>query len=114
MPDTRQSRFERIALYGMVPLVAALVGALATVWAQNYLGHTAPSEAAALVLKDSSLTPSEKIKMLTLLNGDAEKFYEFLRFMLILIAVPFASICYAFANRMENKWILDLGEKVRR
>jgi uncharacterized membrane protein len=101
--QTTQSKLERIMLYGVVPVAAALLGSLATVWASNYLGHTAPSDAASLVLRDASLSPADKAKLLALLNNDTDKFYDFLGRILSIVSVTVGVLSVTFSYRLYRK-----------
>lgn len=97
------SKFERVGLYGVIPIVAALVGALATVWASNYMGHSVPSDAPLYILRNDDISPSEKLKLLQAINHDADKFYEFLGRVLFIVSALAGFLGFAYASRIMSR-----------
>ncbi len=101
--NSMQSKRERFFLYGVIPIIAALLGSLMTVWATNYMGHSAPSDAVLEIIKNQNMSALEKIKMLDLVNHDSDKFYDFLGRILGVVSFLASSLAVAIGYRLMNR-----------
>lgn len=94
------SKRERIVLLGLVPILAAGLGAVATVLAQKYLGSSDhPSDTVMAVLKMPGLTAADRIKLIEAVTRDSERFYGFLHIMLGALGAPLGFLLVRFAPR---------------
>lgn len=94
------SRRERIVLLGVVPILAAALGAVITVLAQKYFGSgDRPSQAVLAVLKMPGISPSDRIKLIGAVTQDSEHFYNFLDLLLGALGAPIGFLLVRFAPR---------------
>jgi hypothetical protein len=94
------SRRERIILLGVVPVLAAGAGAIATVLGQKYFGGTQPtSDAVTAVLKMQGLNAADRIKLIEAVTRDSERFYGFLHILLGLLSAPLGFLMVRFGMR---------------
>jgi len=93
---------ERIVLYGIVPIVAACLGAIVTVVAQRMFGATAPDEVMLAVIQLEGVTAAERMKLLEVVNENSEKLYNFLNTAAVLLLVPFAGVIWAYSSRIRG------------
>ncbi|RJG57703.1 hypothetical protein D0Z70_00285 [Sphingobium terrigena] len=85
---------------GLVPILAAGLGAVATVLAQKYLGDSGqPTDAVIAVLKMPGLTAADRIKLIDAVTRDSERFYSFLHLMLGALGAPLGFLLVRFAPR---------------
>jgi hypothetical protein len=94
---------ERIILFGVVPVVCAIVGAVGTVVAGRIMGTDQPGNAVMAIVQAANLTAAEKMKMLELANKNDQQFYDFLRTWLFMLAVPIGAIAYAVADWIRSR-----------
>ena len=73
------TRKERIILYGAVPIVAALVGAVATVVAGRIFDAGDAADAIKAVVMDPKLNAVAKSKLIELINANDQQFYDLIR-----------------------------------
>ena len=67
---------ERIILFGVIPVFAAIVGAIVTVAVTNYAGGSKPSDAMLEILKMQNTTAADKLKLIAAVNSSADQFYK--------------------------------------
>ena len=96
------SRRERIMLYGVVPIVAAVVGAVATVWVGRYLGGDHPSDVMVEIMKAPGLSPADRAKLMELANENTTKFYDFLKGVLGVLSALVGFTGVAIAQRIRG------------
>ncbi len=94
------SRRERVILLGVVPILAACLGAVITVLAQKYFGNgDHPSDTVLAVLKMQGLSPNDRVKLITAVTQDSERFYGFLHLMLGFLGAPLGFFLVRFWPR---------------
>lgn len=93
---------ERILLYGVVPILAACVGAVATVMAQRMFGATAPDDVMLAVIQMEGVTAAERMKMLEAVNASSTKFYSFINTVAIMLLIPLGGVIWGFAARIRG------------
>lgn len=96
------SRRERIVLFGAVPILAACVGALATVMAQKIFGADVPGDAMLTVLRMEGVTPEQRLQLLEQVNLGTSRFYSFLNTAGIILLMPTAGILWSWAARIRG------------
>lgn len=94
---------ERIILFGVVPVLAALAGSVGTVVATKYFGSTEPADALLAVAKAQALTAAQRLELITAINKNDQQFYDFMRTMLFAAAVPVGAIFYAVAEWIRTR-----------
>lgn len=73
------TRRERLILFGVIPVLAAIVGAIVTVMVTKYAGGSAkPSDVMVEILKMQNTTVGEKIKLMAAVNDSSDRFYGLL------------------------------------
>ena len=98
------SRREQIVLLGVVPILAAALGAVITVLAQKYFGSGDRSaEAVLAVLKMPGVSPSDRIKLISAVTQDSERCFDVLDLMLGALGVPigFLLAIMSFTNPLD-------------
>jgi RsiW-degrading membrane proteinase PrsW (M82 family) len=75
------SKRERIILYGVVPVVSAIVGAVGTVLATRFFGAGDGSDAINAILSAPGIDASAKAKLVELVNANDKQFYDLMRSM---------------------------------
>lgn len=93
---------ERIILYGVVPIVAAVVGAVMTVIVGRYIGGDKPSEVLVEILKAPGLSPADKAKLMALANESTTRFYDFLKNVLSILSMVAAFLGVSVASRIAR------------
>lgn len=96
-------RRERVILYGIVPVLAAIVGAIATVAVSRFTGNANPSDAIIAVLKDPHLTAIEKQKLLSLVNVGTERFYSLLGSVLSIVSLVCGVLVWAVSDWIRKR-----------
>lgn len=76
------TRRERIILYGVVPIAATIVGALATVVATRLFGTSDAGAAIKAIAMDKTITVMDKAKLIDIVNGNDKQFYDFMKSLL--------------------------------
>ena len=97
------SKRERLILFGAIPVVAAVLGAVATVIATKLFSGANASEAIMKVVSDPSLSAADKVKLLDLINAGDGKFYSFLTSVLIFLSIPLTAIGWAVADWIKKR-----------
>ena len=95
------SKRERILLLGVVPVIAAISGAIFTVVAQKWFGGD-NTAAIAAVVQASGLSPAEKIKALDAINKNDQQFYDFLRGLFIMLGAPIMVLAMSIGARIRG------------
>ena len=91
------SRRERILLLGAVPILAAGLGAVATVLGQKYLGSgQASSDAVIAILTMPGVSSADRIKLIDAVTKDSQSFYSLLHILLGMLGAPIAFVLYSF------------------
>lgn len=93
---------ERILLLGVVPVLAAVTGAVVTVIAQKMFGASAPDDVMLAVIKMEGITAAERLKLLEMVNTNSAKFYSFLNSAAIMLLVPAGGLIWAYAAKIRN------------
>lgn len=94
------SKRERVVLLGVVPILAASFGAVATVLGQKYFGSPSPAPDAVLaVLRMQGVSPADKVKLIQAVTADSERFYSFLHIAIGALGAPLGYILVRFGNR---------------
>ena len=93
---------ERVILFGVVPVVCAVVGVVGTVVTSRLFGADQPGDAIVAIVQATNLTAAERIKLLELANKNDQQFYEFLRSWLLILCVPLGVIGYAVADWIRS------------
>lgn len=94
------SKRERILLMGVVPIVAAIVGALATVLATKYFGSSPAQDSLVEMLADPRLSVADRLKVLQALKELDEPFWGVVR----TISVPL-SLAAVWIGMECSRWI---------
>jgi hypothetical protein len=82
------SKRERVLLMGVVPIAAAVVGALATVLATNYFGSSPEQDTLVKMLADPHLSVADRLKVLQALKELDEPFWGVVRTLVGFLAFP--------------------------
>lgn len=89
------TRRERIILYGVVPIAAAIVGAIVTVVATRLFGSSDTASAIKAIALEKSISVTDKAQLIKIVNGNDEQFYSFMKSLLstgsVLIALLIGS-----------------------
>ena len=93
---------ERIILYGVVPIVAAIVGAVVTVIAQRVFSATAPDEVMLAVVQMEGITAADRLKLLEAVNVNTAKFYSFINTAAIVLLVPVGGLIWNYAWKIRG------------
>jgi hypothetical protein len=98
------SKRERIILYGVIPILSAIVGALATYMIARYLGGgDHPSEVMVEILKTPNLSPADKARLMTLANVNTERFYSFLGYLSSVLMLVCGVLVWAVADWIRKR-----------
>lgn len=108
VPVEQQSRRERLVLFGVIPVAAAVAGSIATVVIGKLTGgNPDPSQVVLAIVKDHSLNFEQKRQLIMLANDSTTKFYTWLSSvgMLFIFAISFfgPTIGPAIADRIRAK-----------
>ena len=96
-------RRERIILYGVIPVLAAVVGAIATVVVGRLTGSSNPSDAMVSVLKDQHLAAADKEKLLALINVGTERFYSLLGSVVSIVSLVCGVLVWAVSDWIRRR-----------
>lgn len=96
------SRRERIILFGVVPIFAAVVGAVATVAVAHFTGGNETNEAVVAIVKDQSLTAAQKAELIKLANYSTDRFYTWLSSVGIILVLAVGYLGPALAARIRG------------
>jgi hypothetical protein len=105
--SVEQSKRERYVLFGVVPVVAAVLGSVTTVAVQRLTGGTEVSDAVLAIIQDHTLSATDKAKLIQLANNSTDRFYAFLGSTLtavtVLIGFSGPTIAQAIADRIRHR-----------
>lgn len=93
------TRRERIIFYGAVPILAACIGAVATVAAQRMFGATAPDDVMLAIIQMEGITAAERMKLIEAVNVNSAKFYSFISTAAAMLLVPISVVIIAYARK---------------
>jgi hypothetical protein len=97
------SKRERIILYGVIPVLAAIVGAIATVVVGRYTGSDNPSETMIAIIKDPTLSPNDKAKLMALVNVSTERFYTLLGSVVSIVSLVCGVLVWAVSDWIRRR-----------
>ena len=98
-----QTTRDKIIFYGVVPILAAVVGAVVTVIVSNMTGAASVDESVRIILSDRSLNAAQKTDMIKLVYSQDDDFWSFLRTFLMLSIVPVMWIVSDLGARLRNR-----------
>ncbi len=96
------SRRERWILFGAVPVVAAILGAIMTVVVQRIFGADLVYDQIRAVLIDQTITAKEKIELIKLLNKSTESFWTVLTYFAGSLSMPIVILAWAWSDRIRH------------
>lgn len=102
-PGTGPSKRERIILYGVIPVLSAIVGAIATVVVGRYVGGDNPSDLMTAIVKDQTLNAADKVKLMAQANVATERFYSFLASIMSVVSIVCGVLVWAVADWIRKR-----------
>ena len=98
------TRRERLILFGVIPVVAAIVGAIVTVIVTKYAGGSPkPSDVMVEILKMQSTTPADKIKLMAAVNSSTDRFYTLLGSVVSIASLVCGVLVWAIADWIRKR-----------
>ena len=98
-----QSKRERIILFGIIPVLSAISGSVATVIFTRAAGSGKVDDAIVDILRNQSYSAADKVKLLTLANAESEHFWSLLSSMMTFISVVGMVLAWAVADWIRKR-----------
>lgn len=98
-----QSKRERIILFGVVPMLSAIAGSIATVIFTRAAGSGKVDDAIVDILRNQSYSASDKARLLTLANADSDHFWSFLSSIMTFVTVAGMVLAWAVADWIRKR-----------
>jgi hypothetical protein len=97
------SKRERVILFGIVPIAAAVIGAVATVVIGHLTGGGGNSNDVIIaILKQPGLTPDQQAKLIALANESSSQFYSWLTGCGVSLSVLLGMLAPSIAERIRR------------
>ena len=98
-----EGRREKLIYFGAVPILAAILGAIATVTVQYFLGGGGEiDDNVRAVILDGRMTPEQKLKTIELLNKQDDDFWGVIRTLVGASLVPMGMLAFALSERIRR------------
>lgn len=97
------SKRERVILFGAVPILAAMVGAVATVVVGHLTGGGNQNDVMMEIVRAPGLTFEQKSKLMELANLNTTKFYTWLSSIGTLICLLIGYLGPSLADRIRGR-----------
>ncbi|OAN51866.1 hypothetical protein [Sphingobium sp. TCM1] len=98
-----QSKRERIILFGVIPVLSAIIGSIATVIFTRAAGSGKVDDAVVEILRNQSYSAADKAKLLTLANADSDHFWSLLSSMMTFVTVAGMILAWALADWIRKR-----------
>ena len=98
-----ESKREKIVYYGVFPIAAAIVGALATAIFQAANAPDFHLPNAMAVIKDTSLTSAEKIKLIEMIKDVGDRPWSVIRSLATSFTFLVAVCAIPLTQRISNR-----------
>jgi len=97
------SKRERIFLFGVVPVLAAVLGSLVTVLVGYWTGgHANPDATMIEILRTPGLTPEQKAELMKLANASTDRFYSWLTSVGLIVVLALGALGPSIAERIRR------------
>lgn len=97
------SKRERLILFGIVPIVAAIAGAVATVVISRMTGSAKVDDVMLEIIKMQGVTAEQKAKLMELANQSTSSFYTWLSSVGFLFAALIGFLGPSIAARIRGE-----------
>ncbi|RUN76070.1 hypothetical protein EJC47_13160 [Sphingomonas sp. TF3] len=98
-----QSKRERIILFGVIPVLSAISGSIATVIFTRAAGSGKVDDAIVEILRNQSYSAEDKTKLLTLANASSDHFWSILSTMATFSTVAGMALAWALADWIRRR-----------
>lgn len=98
------TRRERLILFGVIPVLAAVVGAIVTVVVTKYFGGSPkPSDVMVEILKTPNTTPADKVKLMAAVNSSTDRFYTLLGSVVSIASIVCSVLVWSVADWIRKR-----------
>ncbi len=97
------SKRERFILFGAVPIVAAVLGAVTTVIIGQVSGGNDTNQVLLEIVKMEGLTPDQRLKLMTEANAATGRFYNWLSSVGLLFMATLGFLGPAISARISGR-----------